>query len=739
MIYLFDDKEARQRSYGWDDNLFKEWEQIICPIRTYSDYLRIQGDSIFTSQNIILYHESFVNCVPLESRSDFIYFHDSVLAQQNDSETPIAVFSGSLSSRQSDSLTASLPVSDLYNNLEVFLKHVQDNDVDFKYLLWGEDYAIENILLNKFEEVDETEDEDYDDADNWDNVFFAYAQKYRISQPSESCTTGTLWLSRVSDEDLDRYINDWFFEKEYEAIYIPLCFGKTLSDYNGLRLALHIRCTPQINQNKPIIIYGPVTERFLLKSVYFDILKTKGVKLIGMSQRSLHASSNFGLVLSDNELRNEMEKVRLPIPQNYEDGHSIANEWGIYRWAVATESFDSDIQKIFSNVNSNLFFKHLRTVYPPSNAPILKEQELLFSDNLSTIPECVFPDPDINVLYVDDDADKGWYEIMASIFSDVNKIVDFNYLGKELRSFSEDDIVNTVVNKVLDSSVNILLLDFRLHKHDHEQDNIEHITSVRILKEIKRVNPGIQVIVFSATNKVWNLLALQQFGADGFIIKEGPENSSDKQFTKSSITNFVQIVSQSISNRYKKNLWQNIEQVKLILDRRTKKHMLNRGFTKAVKLFLDMAYSSLPTNVKSNNFDHSFINFFRIIEAVANELIDVENPIVDENIMTGEKLYSYQFRGTDEFLLDYNEEEYSEFAQKLSLRKRSLPFVQKFYNLFNRIGLLTSSTYGLVQKRNAITHPNLKVNDNIDPISLEDVLISADIAFKCIYNMRREE
>lgn len=49
---------------------------------------------------------------------------------------------------------------------------------------------------------------------------------------------------------------------------------------------------------------------------------------------------------------------------------------------------------------------------------------------------------------------------------------------------------------------------------------------------IKKINPGIQVIIFSATNKVWNLQALQEAGADGFIIKESPENSIDPNFTK---------------------------------------------------------------------------------------------------------------------------------------------------------------------------------------------------------------
>ena len=36
-------------------------------------------------------------------------------------------------------------------------------------------------------------------------------------------------------------------EEKYDNIFLPLCFGPTLSDYNGLRLATHIRCTDTPN------------------------------------------------------------------------------------------------------------------------------------------------------------------------------------------------------------------------------------------------------------------------------------------------------------------------------------------------------------------------------------------------------------------------------------------------------------------------------------------------------------
>lgn len=129
--------------------------------------------------------------------------------------------------------------------------------------------------------------------------------------------------------------------------------------------------------------------------------------------------------LKENDIKHEMGKIQLPVPQNYEDSHSIANEWAIYRWANATDSEDSAIEKITNTIKSNLYFKHLTTVYPPSEIKLIKEDRLKFRDQLSGISDGLLEQKDINILYVDDEADKGWYEIMANIIHDVNKIGGF--------------------------------------------------------------------------------------------------------------------------------------------------------------------------------------------------------------------------------------------------------------------------------------------------------------------------
>ena len=46
MIYLFDDKESRQQSYGWTNNKFELWSDVIVRIKDYSDYLSLEEQDI---------------------------------------------------------------------------------------------------------------------------------------------------------------------------------------------------------------------------------------------------------------------------------------------------------------------------------------------------------------------------------------------------------------------------------------------------------------------------------------------------------------------------------------------------------------------------------------------------------------------------------------------------------------------------------------------------------------------
>ena len=333
------------------------------------------------------------------------------------------------------------------------------------------------------------------------------------------------------DEVLTTIINDNLLEEEYTNIILPACFGAILSNFIGLRLATQIRCTPGVNQTSNIFLYSFTGIQDYFNNECFNILKTTGVSLIDYDiQTILNCFNKQQRILTPNNLKQQVSNLKLDVPLNYADSHSVANEWAIYRWANALNTSDNQILKIETKLENDLYFKYLKAINPVSEIEEinLKELKLNFSG-------------DPKVLYIDDEAEKGWWEIFCKILDDENEI-SFSHLDDEFNQKNQNEIIDISLNKVIEENIDIVILDLRLHKEDFNNKPINEITGFKILEKIKNHNKGIQVIIFSATNKIWNLQALQNAGADGFIIKESTNNNYEIGFTKQSIENMVAIV-----------------------------------------------------------------------------------------------------------------------------------------------------------------------------------------------------
>ncbi len=263
-----------------------------------------------------------------------------------------------------------------------------------------------------------------------------------------------------------------------------------------------------------IFIYGFVGLDYLLKHEYFNILKTKDIQLVSYSKKDFGMAANtYFDSFKPEELSKEIKKLKLDPPLNYSDSHSIANEWAIHQWAKTIGCDETEeLKKVFQNVHYNLYFKYLRTIHPISKQDVISSTKLKI--DYKGKPK---------VLLIDDESEKGWYEIFAFLLGDLNNIYT-DYLGVDFKSLSSDEIIEKSIDNIFREDIDVVILDFRLNPSDFESMNSEEMTSIKLLKKIKKRNPGIQVIIFSATNKIWNLQALQEARADDFIFKDGREN-----------------------------------------------------------------------------------------------------------------------------------------------------------------------------------------------------------------------
>lgn len=407
---------------------------------------------------------------------------------------------------------------------------------------------------------------------------------------------------------LSDFIVDHLSDEVYDTIVIPLSFGNTLSDYLGLRLAFHMRTTKTVNQCSNIYIYGNERIENLLTNDFSKIIYSKGIRLIDYSKAQITQALTYkGEKLNPRNLSAEISKITLSIPKNYYDNHSISNEWAISRWSSVLNLEDDDgIVKVNCAVSSNLYFKYLKTVYQTNELTPVDESELKIKNKG-------------RVLVVDDELNKGWGEIFDYLLGELNNIYIDN-IGWNFNKKTRENIVSESMRKIIDENIDLVILDFRLHPNDFKEQNIKNVTGYKLLKEIKNYNKGIQVIIFSATNKIWNLLELQKAGADAFVIKESIINSAEHNFTKHTVLSFINNIEITLERTFLKNIYSLlapiIERVELNISKKPKKYNLKIQQRKLSNYLEYLKSADLLLYSNTDNLKHCFMQLILVIEDI---------------------------------------------------------------------------------------------------------------------------
>jgi CheY-like chemotaxis protein len=611
MIYLIDDKNLRQNDFGWNEEKFSQFSGIIKPLYTIEDIINI-GEDLYIENNIILYHESFLEFTSDKGKASKQREKLTRIAASS-ARLSVAFFSGSQGARSINRNIAYLPVSTLYQNLEILIQQHSQGLIELKYLLFGANPEIEKELNEKLTQANRNLEEHAIELPG--KTLFFHPDEDFIQNAILDAQNEEIYSEK--DFELGQIVSNLLNQKEYDNIFVPLCFGQTLSDYNGLKLAAHIRCTPTKNQLKRIFIYGFVGFDYLLEHEYFNILKMKNIQLVSYNKKAfgIAANTNFDS-FKPRELSKEIKKLKLEPQLYHTDSHSIANEWAIYRWALSINASNPVIEKITRKVNSQIYFKYLQTVHPKSEVKLLTDNQLTI--NYTGAPK---------ILYIDDEADKGWYEIFRHIFCD-RHYLSFEHLDEEFNSKTQDQIINICIEKIKADDIDLVILDFRLHPNDFGTKDIREVTGLKLLNTIKKWNPGIQVIVFTASNKVWNLIELQAKGADGFILKESPELAVNNSFTFDSIVSFCKQVEYCFSNAYLRQVWNVLKEIRKMFSRNPlTKYYPNdlrclRGiqFQNLLLLELDSMYNILNSK-DENRFSYAMLIEFKILECIVEIFI----------------------------------------------------------------------------------------------------------------------
>ena len=419
------------------------------------------------------------------------------------------------------------------------------------------------------------------------------------------------------DKDVDFYINENLTDgglkqklEKCDIVFIKVSLSKNYLEYLGLRLAYHIRLTNNIGTKAymPIVFIAEESFQYLgLTHPEPSIFFTKGIYLIKESLDDYKKTLKWfidGRIKPLDDFSSFVNSIIINPPANYLSHHSIANEWSILRWAkvlgIATEI--EALKEVRISIESLLYYKFLQAKYPIEAEP----EKAAFKINGKG-----------RILYIDDEWNKGWDVVLEKFVSSSPDIV-FESLKYDFKDKTHEEILAECKMKITSSNPDAVLLDLRLSNSDFTNShNSLHLTGYKVLKAIKLINPGIQVIIFTASNKVWNFTELHKAGCDDFILKESPELSTDNEYSRNAITKMASSVSNAFKMSFLKKVYLKMAEVEKQIPVANNEE--EADFIIRLQNNLNIAFKLLTdTKISAKYFNYAYLQLFQIIEDFSN-------------------------------------------------------------------------------------------------------------------------
>ncbi|MBI9042807.1 response regulator [Lutibacter sp.] len=755
-VILYDNKKNRTDSVKSKLQEYK-FLKLVDNEKDFSDSIDLLIENSNKEDNkTIIMHNSDFNSKPL----------DEIITLCEENNIDLVFFTGGNTTkelRMKETPRANLSAEHIYkgDNLFYFLERFE-NDYKLGYLVFGKDFEL-NIFLdlrmfinlernkgnNNPEDIYDSLKEKGIDIDslteklglesgknNFDNKMIDSIIRNLNSKIDELITNGKTKIEKPLlihndntslidiellkyrnekfNSSIDDFISDVLLKRDFDCLVIPFSLSENYLEFKGIELAYHIRLTKELGDLRfvPIIFIGEETPYIISKidKRLSPILYTDGIYNIKDSKEK--AEKLIKKKLKGTTEEKIREQIEVSPPSNYSSHHSVANEWSIIRWAKYLGIDNSDnFKPVIEKINSSLYYKYLLNKFP---VPDIDKSSLEIKGSGK-------------ILLIDDEYEKGW----SIIFNRIFRKDDFTFKVLETDfNLSKNEIVDSAITKIEQFKPDVVILDFRLRTDEFYNTLIKDITSVEILRRIKVLNPGIQVIIFTASNKVWNLQKLESLGADGFIIKESPEFNHDNKFTRENIKSFKRTIENLLNKKYLIYIYNKTQNIKANLSANLPKldtllHGNGNEFVSEVEYWLISASKFLSKEQNEQIFSAAYINYFHIFEALQNSLIIVYSL----NFVDGEKLKYYKFNDSTQ--------QYSEdgFLENVGDNKIKNSITQKIANIGYRYSNFDSEDIGRFYRLNK-TRNNIVHKDKNDPergeINKNDLLGLFDLLYELI-------
>jgi len=485
----------------------------------------------------------------------------------------------------------------------------------------------------------------------------------------------------VNDNEIHIWIANLFKNKDIEKLVIEIDGKSNLA----LLLGFHIRLTLEELRNKafiPILFVSlnPLNTIIIKNGIYSHLLSTKGVY--------------FSVFEDINSLKNEIEVIEGIATNEYKTGfldiihilpdenigrHSLANIWGAYSMdkAANTNALPQD-----ADFKKKLYFKYIAAHIFDMNLLPLKIVGKINTGKPKTIDAA-----GKKILLIDDEANKGWESVLRKVFK-TSCPEDFVVINETVNNY--DNFTESQKQIIEKGDFDLYLIDLRLNG-TAEEDNLktEDFSGTKVLEKIKSLNKGNQVIIFTASNKVWNLKALLDAGADGYYMKESPEYSFSKEFSEQNYKRFEEDVKRCLKRDYLKKIYSLIQKkikpkIYSLADEQYK------DFKQELQRQIDLFWNMISKARTKTDFAYSYVTLYMIIEMINKQFITE----INGECFWNETIQNYDFKPIEKLT------EWSKLA---------FLYFKKWQQTDNQF---IRNIYFLITKRNGFVHNDKNILDS---------------------------
>ena len=779
-IILIDDNKSNQREiYGatFVDN--EEYEDCL----VHKEHLNENSDfSFLDDAACVLLHDSFEDYVDgkyvsgsqmararindkIKDKIPYVVFSDghSIIGDWNPSERNVV---------------RSIKKSEFYRNLKGFLDAYRESShIDLRLIAYGSDYEKRElvILLQKvFDELKSVNDKEiltfsFVDTDLLERFFkkVKHVSSLTYEKLCDSINAGKLTVSKfkayinslathaikytalvpkqnilllgndLSQERMSGMSNVTYKplttfplgekgEKEMfdnisssipldvDAIIIDVDSTKSpdacLSYALAIRLSLHEKKAVAL---APIIFMSSLTPDIFKNSPYSTLLQTKGISF----ETPLYTPTAVELMepLSAKDYHPyflDLVKVK---PNATEGTHSIANQWGadVLERIISGDETENELIK---RARQSLYFRYVLT--------LTLKQETIFdlANNINDVEKAnridVLDASGKKILLIDDEADKGWKDVIGRILNNSN-LITFNQQTADYTNLSED-----IKKEIEKEDADLIFLDLRINGVAEDTD--EHIrpydfSGMKVLKAIKKINPGLQVIMLTASNKAWNMKALVDAGADGYYIKESPEYAFSAEYSIANANNLVKQIERCLEKKYLCKIYTGIKKLKSTLDSCGQ----SQYFCNRIKNHLNISYILLSQAKTKQDFAFAYITLEQIVEVITNEFISKNRN-------------QYIIKEPGDVCVNWEIQD-GKCVESISQIEKDLPQWKMMASIYYQLLGGDDESFGaeiqnLIEKRNAFMHNDENIlNTNVNGVYIHHNLYNKDGYIK-LYN-----